>query len=41
MQLNSALKDFEHAHTIMANGAQKLAGLREAPNPAQTQAAQT
>ena len=34
-----ALRDFEHAHTIMANGAQKLVGLRETQNPAQTQAA--
>ena len=34
-----ALRDFEHAHTIMANGAQKLVGLRETQNPAHTQAA--
>jgi len=34
-----ALRDFEHAHTIMANGAQKLVGLRETQNPAQTQSA--
>jgi hypothetical protein len=34
-----ALRDFEHAHTIMANGAQKLVGLRETQNPGQTQAA--
>ena len=34
-----ALRDFEHAHTLMSGGAQKLAAQREAQNPAQTQAA--
>ena len=34
-----ALRDFESAHTIMANGAQKLVAQRESQNPGQTQAA--
>ena len=34
-----ALQDFERAHTIMANGAQKLVAQRESQNPGQTQAA--
>jgi len=34
-----ALQDFESAHTIMANGAQKLVAQRESQNPGQTQAA--
>jgi len=34
-----ALRDFEHAHSLMANGAKKLEAQREAQNPAQTQAA--
>ena len=34
-----ALRDFEHAHTVLANGAQKLVAQRESQNPGQTQAA--
>jgi len=34
-----ALRDFESAHTVLANGAKKLAAQREAQNPGQTQSA--
>ena len=34
-----ALLDFESAHTVLANGAQKLVAQRESQNPGQTQAA--
>ena len=34
-----ALRDFEAAHTVLANGAQKLVAQRESQNPGQTQAA--
>jgi len=34
-----ALRDFESAHTVLANGAQKLVAQRESQNPGQTQAA--